>query len=254
MERTLIVSDLHLGASNSEGGALLALLQLRFDRLILNGDTVDHLDFRRFRPCDWRVVQRLQLIAQERELVLIRGNHDAPPRADRDAGRLNLLARLVGAEVREEFVLEVGVRNYLVLHGDQFDDTMNLTRVGAMADSCYRVLQRCNRSVATWAKQGVKRWTGAATAVQERAVAHARQLGFDGVIAGHTHFCADEHVGDIHYLNSGCWVDWPCTYLCAEAGGIHLRLWQQRQPGTTPIHAVEHVEPAPAETRELVTV
>ena len=47
---TLIVSDLHLGACNSRADLVAGLLDSDFDRLVLNGDTVDSPDPRRFRP------------------------------------------------------------------------------------------------------------------------------------------------------------------------------------------------------------
>jgi UDP-2,3-diacylglucosamine pyrophosphatase LpxH len=230
METTLIISDIHLGACNSEGEALIALLQGQFDRLVLNGDTVDHLNFRRFRPVDWEVIEQLQAVSCERELVVIRGNHDARCHSDGDAGQLDLLGRLLDVEVREEYSLQVGRRNYLVLHGDQFDDSMNLTRLGNMADSCYRTLQRLNRPAAKWAKHAVKRWSGAAVQVPQRAIAYARHHGYAGVIVGHTHFSGDEFLDGTHYLNTGCWVDWPCTYVAAEDGRIQLRSWANRKP------------------------
>jgi UDP-2,3-diacylglucosamine pyrophosphatase LpxH len=226
MERTLIVSDIHLGACNSEGQALLALLESPFDRLILNGDLVDHVNFHRFRRVDWDVIARMQSIARKQELVFIRGNHEAS-RSRGDPGPINLLARLVGTDICEEYELDVGYRRYLVLHGDQFDDTLNLTRIGNMADSCYRVLQRCSRSVAGWAKHGVKRWSGVVKGVRRRAVARGRCDGYDGVIVGHTHFSHDGMVDDVHYLNTGCWVDRPCTYVTVDGGAAELCSWPQ---------------------------
>src|SRR6266849_5968259 len=73
---TILISDIHLGARNNRTDLLGELLRGDFDRLILNGDTVDSVDFRRFRARDWRIVEQLRSIAKERELVLIRGNHD----------------------------------------------------------------------------------------------------------------------------------------------------------------------------------
>ena len=75
---TIIVSDLHLGARNSRTDLLAELLDSNFDRLILNGDTVDSADLRRFRPADWRILDTLRAIAESRELVFVRGNPDAP--------------------------------------------------------------------------------------------------------------------------------------------------------------------------------
>ena len=59
---TLIVSDLHLGARNSRTDLIAELLEGDFDRLVLNGDTVDSPDLRRFRPCDWRIIDALRAV------------------------------------------------------------------------------------------------------------------------------------------------------------------------------------------------
>ena len=92
---TLIVSDLHLGARNSRTDLIAELLETDFDRLVLNGDTVDSPDLRRFRPCDWRVIDALRAAAHARELVVVRGNHDVPAHADR-ARSAGLLSGLLG--------------------------------------------------------------------------------------------------------------------------------------------------------------
>ncbi len=226
---TLIVSDLHLGARNSRTDLLAGLLEGDFDRLVLNGDTVDSPDLRRFRPCDWRVIDALRGVAHSRELVLVRGNHDVP--AHGDAGRAaNLLTGLLGTELRDEYVLEVGGERYLIVHGDRFDGTMNLTWVGEAADLVYRGVQRLSRPAAHFLKAASKHACGVVGAVRQGALAHARQRGFAGVITGHTHFAHDEYIDGIHFLNTGCWVDHPCCYVQAEGGLVRLRHWL---PGAT---------------------
>jgi UDP-2,3-diacylglucosamine pyrophosphatase LpxH len=226
MSTTLIVSDIHLGARNSQGEALAELLHTDFDRLILNGDTVDHLNFRRFRGVDWAVLAQLRRIARERELILIRGNHDGDRRTwDYELGPLDVLAELLEADLREEYVLRVGRRRYLILHGDQFDRTLNLTWVGDAADSCYRMVQSCSRPFARWLKGRVKQWGGVIRHVRHGAFEHARRHRCDGIITGHTHFFEEAWLDGIHYLNTGCWVDWPCTYLQTTGETIRLCHW-----------------------------
>lgn len=226
MTTTLIVSDVHLGTRNSHRAPLAQLLETDFDRLILNGDTVDDLNFRRFRPWDWAILHQLRLIARDHELVLIRGNHDGPRQdATPGFGPLDVLAELLDADLREEYFLRVGGRRYLVLHGDQFDGSLNLTRIGHAADCVYNQLQRCSRSFARWLKRRVKRWCGVVTGVRRGAVACARRRNCQGVITGHTHYHDDEYLDGIHYLNSGCWVDRPCTYLRADDDHIQLCYW-----------------------------
>jgi UDP-2,3-diacylglucosamine pyrophosphatase LpxH len=232
---TILVSDIHLGARNNRTDLLAELLRSDFDRLILNGDTVDCMDFRRFRPRDWRIVHQLQLIARERDLVLVRGNHDGKA-SEEHFHALDALADLLGAQWHEEYPLSIGSDRYLVLHGDQFDHTLNLSWVGDAADWFYRQTQRASTSVARFLKGRVKHWGGVNESVRIGATRYARENGFSGVITGHTHFCHDEIIDDVHYLNSGCWVDWPCTFIRADPISIELCWWPEgiqmaREPG-----------------------
>jgi UDP-2,3-diacylglucosamine pyrophosphatase LpxH len=226
--KTIILSDLHLGARNSRTDLLTELLDTDFDRLVLNGDVVDSPDLRRFRACDWRVIDGLRAAGRSRELVLLRGNHDVPAHGDA-ARAVTVLTGLLGTEPREEYELDVGGGRYLVLHGDRFDGTMNLTWVGDLADLCYRQVQRVSRPAAHFLKGASKHVCGVVPAVRRGAVAHARQRGFAGVITGHTHFHHDEHIDGLHFLNTGCWVDHPCSYVQVEGGVARLRHWAPGQ-------------------------
>jgi hypothetical protein len=63
--------------------------------------------------------------------------------------------------------------------------------------------------------------------VKRRSVKYAKFRQYDGIIAGHTHFSDDEWIDDVHYLNTGCWVDWPCTYVRIKKDQIRLYLWDE---------------------------
>jgi UDP-2,3-diacylglucosamine pyrophosphatase LpxH len=224
---TVIVSDLHLGACNSRTDLIAELLDGDFDRLILNGDTVDRPDPRRFRRDDRRVIDRLRAVARERELVVVCGNHDSLPGPDNPRGSTRFVSELLGVPVVDEYELEVRGRRYLVVHGDRFDGTMNLTWVGDVADWCYRGIQRASRPLAHWVKGASKRVCGVVETVERGALAYGRREGYAGVIAGHTHFCDDAVRDGLHYLNTGCWVDWPCSYVRAEGDDVRLTHWEE---------------------------
>jgi UDP-2,3-diacylglucosamine pyrophosphatase LpxH len=224
---TLIVSDLHLGARNSRTDLLLQLLDEDHDRLILNGDVVDRPDESRLRRADWGVLERLRAIARGRELIVVRGNHDQLPGPANERGRTDFLAGLLEVPVLPEYTLEAAGQSYLVLHGDQFDGTMNMTWLGDVADWCYRGIQRASRPLAHWVKGASKCLCGVVEAVERGAIAQARRRGFGGVITGHTHFCHDERIGETHYLNTGCWVDSPCSYVLADETGVYLGHWDE---------------------------
>lgn len=222
---TLIISDLHLGAFNSRTDLLAQLLVSDFDRLILNGDTIDSLDFRRFRRWDWKVVELLQAVARHRELVLVRGNHDGARDPDGGPGSLGLLPDLLGTTLREEVAVETAEGPLLVLHGDQFDRTLNLTWVGDAADWFYNRVQRTSRPAARWLKRRAKHLTGVVAAVTWGAAARAADGGYAGVITGHTHYADDGYVNGLRCLNTGCWVDWPCTAIRVAGGQARLLPW-----------------------------
>lgn len=219
---TLIISDLHLGARYSRTDLLAQLLLSDFDRLILNGDTIDSLDLRRFRRWDLNIIELLQTIARQRELVLIRGNHEGI--AGSEPG-LALLPQLLDVSMFEECEVETAEGRLLVLHGDQFDDTLNLTRIGDAVDWAYNRIQRTSRSLARWLKQRAKHFTGVAAGVTCGAAARAAAAGYAGVVTGHTHYADDEYVNGVRCLNSGCWVDWPCTAVRVAAGEARLLPW-----------------------------
>jgi UDP-2,3-diacylglucosamine pyrophosphatase LpxH len=219
---TLIVSDIHLGSPNSQAPLLSRLLQADFDRLILNGDTVNGLNFKKFQPKHWRIVSQLREIARKRELILIRGNHDGHAAVEGHFGPFDVLATLLGVELLEEYRIEAGDRKYLVLHGDRFDPTLNWPLLTDAADWCYQTTQKVNRRVAKWLKRRVKTLGGVVELVKRNAVEYARARGFQGVITGHSHFSDDELIEGMHFLNTGCWVDRPCTYVVAGADGVQL--------------------------------
>jgi UDP-2,3-diacylglucosamine pyrophosphatase LpxH len=223
---TLIVSDIHLGARNNRADLLTDLLTSDFDRLVLNGDTVDSLDLRRFSARDWRVVEHLRAIANERELVLVRGNHDGSAGDEPGFGPLDVLGQLLGVEMVEEYEVPVGPDRYLVLHGHHFDYTMNMTWLGDAADWLYRQTQRSSRRLAHFLKGRVKNWGGVVGCVQRGALRYARARGYAGIVTGHTHFWHDEHLDGVHFLNTGCWVDWPCSYVRIQGGDARVFHWE----------------------------
>src|SRR5262249_20969750 len=194
------------------------------DRLILNGDTINNLNLRKFKDRHWRVVDKLRELARSRELGLVRGNHNydvhAPP--NRCYGPPAVLPALLGVPLVEEYTLEIGRRSYLVMHGDRFDPTLNYKVVSEMAGWCYDLSQKLSKKLAKWLKKKSKRWSGVLDCVRTRSVEHARNEGHEGIVTGHTHFAEDMNIDGIHYVNSGCWTEPPCAYVLADKTQISL--------------------------------
>ncbi len=241
---TIILSDLHLGARNSQSALLLEILNSDFQRLVLNGDIVDAPDERRFRDRDWKVIELLRDVAKERELVVLRGNHDILSGPTNVRGTTRYVAELLDVDVLAEYRMLIGDREYLIAHGDRYDSTMNLTMLGDAADWCYRRIQELSRPLAHWVKGASKSVCGVVDSVRNGALSDGRKRGFAGVITGHTHYCEDERADGLHYLNTGCWVDWPCTYIGVQNDAVALRYWKDRP----------NLVSVPGRNRELVAV
>src|SRR5262249_23320845 len=162
------------------------LLQSDFDRLILNGDVLDSLNMHRLQSEHWAVLDQIRKLARKREVVLLRGNHEGSP-ADwlGEFGPVHVLSQLLEGEMCDEYRLQVGDRPYAVLHGDIFDRTMNLSRIGDAADYAYNVIQGISRPFARWLKSRVKHWGGVIRSVRDGATAYAREKQVEGIITGH---------------------------------------------------------------------
>jgi UDP-2,3-diacylglucosamine pyrophosphatase LpxH len=225
--RTVILSDLHLGSRNCHAEELLDVLQREpCDRLILNGDTVNGLNLKKFSKQHWAILEHLRQVGRSREMILVRGNHDydhfvhAPGANGNGFSDRDVLPALLGVPMHEEYRLDIGGQPYLVLHGDRFDPTLNYPVVTEVADWCYQVTQKVNKKLAKWLKKKSKRWGGVLEWVRGQASLYARKQGYAGVLTGHTHFADDARVGETHYVNSGCWTELPCAYITIDDARI----------------------------------
>src|SRR5664280_2303058 len=152
---------------------------------------------------------------RDTRIVYVRGNHD------------DVLAAFLPLEfehlcVVEEHIHE-GLRGrYLVLHGDVFDTvTKNFAFLSHFGDWGYNVLLKINRAYNVWRAWRGKEYWSLSKAIKARvksAVSHVSkfedhiaQLAHDrqcvGVMCGHIHTPADKMIGNIHYLNSGDWIE-----------------------------------------------
>ena len=244
--RTLIISDIHLGSRHTNVTLLNEMLDREpFDRLILNGDTIHSVNLRKLNGAHWALLNRFRKLARSRELILIRGNHDHEAdhvpyhlantngangtatsngngAAEHDIGTVSVLPGLLEVPMREDYRLDVDGEPYLVLHGDRFDPTLNYPMVTEAACVCYQLTTRVNKKLAKWLKKKSKRWSGVLQFVRGQSVLHGQSEGVRGVITGHTHFAEDSQVDQIHYLNTGCWTEYPYSYIAIDGGKVSL--------------------------------
>lgn len=216
---TLIVSDIHLGSDVSRSKRLIELMRmLKFNRLILNGDVFDDLNFKRLTRDDWKFLSYIRKTSNPRkgiEVVWVVGNHDG--------GVAEILTHLLGVPVHEEYVWEGQDRRYLAIHGHQFDKWITEHEiVTAIASWIYLVIQKMDphHRASRWVKRTSKKWLRLSDKVGHDAAHHGRKKHHaDIVFCGHTHRSVDIMVDDVRYLNSGCWTDKPSQYITIGHGG-----------------------------------
>ena len=219
--KTVILSDVHLGTADCRIREVNHFLKnIRCEKLILNGDIIDGWQLR--RSGSWtkghsrfiRIVLKM-LEKRDTQVVYLRGNHD------------DILARFLPLEfenlqIVEQHLHEGVDRRYLVIHGDVLDAiTMKMVWLSHLGDFGYQLLMRLNRiyngyrawrgreyySISKAIKARVKEAVNFVSKFEDQISALARQHGCTGVMCGHIHTAADKFIGDIHYLNSGDWVE-----------------------------------------------
>jgi UDP-2,3-diacylglucosamine pyrophosphatase LpxH len=219
--RTVILSDVHLGTTEAKVNEVNHFLRhVHCTKLILNGDIIDGWQLRRggsWTKANTRFVRLVlkKLEKRDTEVVYLRGNHD-------DVLASFLPLEFENLSVVEEYIHETPHGRYLVLHGDIFDTiTKNFVFLAHLGDWGYRALLSLNRFYNAWRAWRGKEYWSLSKAIKARvkeAVSHisnfeqhiselARARGCVGVMCGHIHTAADKMIGDVHYLNSGDWVE-----------------------------------------------
>ena len=239
--RTVIVSDIHLGTPHSKVEEVTHVLKhVRCERLILNGDIIDGWRLQRgdvWTKAHTRFIRRVLTMIQKRdtEVVYLRGNHDD------FLGRL-LPMQFESLSLVEDYILETRRGKYLVLHGDVFDGIVkNMVFLAHIGDLGYNFLLRLNRSYNWLRKLRGKEYFSLSQAIkarvkqavsfvgkfEEQVAALARDRGCCGIICGHIHTPADKMIGDIHYLNSGDWVESMTAIVEHYDGRFELLTFQE---------------------------
>lgn len=209
-----IISDLHLGNALCRCAAILAFLDHLPSEatLILNGDVVDR-SHQPLPPAHVAVLDRLRAESARREVIWVRGNHDARYEPT-DAGHIQFRDTLI-----------VDGRLY-VAHGHEFDNVMPYHRAFIRA---FRLLHRLRIAlggdsvhVAEFAKRFPRLYSVLRRSVSQNAVESAREHGCTSVTCGHTHYAEDEEIRGIRYVNTGAWTESPSYCLAVTATAIRL--------------------------------
>lgn len=214
----VMLSDLHLGAESCQVKSLQEFMDSLppTARLILNGDVLEHTEFRLTKQ-HWRVLSQLRKLADRLELVWVRGNHDYDAES---------VAHLIGANFVPEYTFQSGAKSVLCVHGDAWDRFLtDHPMVTIVADWFYLRMQRMSRRLANSAKRSSKTFLRCVDRVRAEAIEYGKAKCADIVVCGHTHFAEEPPALSLTssaYYNTGCWTDHHCHYLTVKDGRFQL--------------------------------
>ena len=210
---TVIISDIHLGFKFSRVEKLIAVMaDYRFNRLILNGDIFDGLDFNRLNSEHWEVLSLFRHLSKFAEVVWIIGNHD---------GRIDRLSRLIGVKINNYYLWRAGRKTCLAIHGHQYDRFISTNLlISNLAGAAFYFLKRFegkNELITNWLKRHTRGWLRLSDEVAMGAIKFAQHHRANYVFCGHTHLARQWEFNGVKYWNSGCWVESP-SYLITIKG------------------------------------
>lgn len=219
--QSIFISDVHLGTKDSKAEELIQFLKSsRCRKLILNGDIVDGWALRsggKWSDSHTKVIRTVlkKMEKDDTEVIYLRGNHD-------DILERFLPIAFGNLVIEQEYLHETPQGKYLVVHGDGFDSvTTNCRFLAVLGSFGYALLLRINRLYNRWRawrgkeyfslskeiKAKVKSALSFVGRYEDQLQRFAAGRGCVGIICGHIHTPADKMLGDIHYLNSGDWVE-----------------------------------------------
>lgn len=250
--RTLFISDVHLGTRACQAEMLIEFLHEHdAETIYLVGDIVDF--WRIKRSAVWpqphnNVLQKLLgKVRNGSRIIYIPGNHD-------EGLRDYCGTRFGGIEIERDAVHEtVDGRRYLVIHGDEFDVVVRYARwLAFLGDRGYQLALWMNWplnfirrrlglgywSLSAYLKNRVKSAVNFIGDFERSLTEEAQRRNVEGVICGHIHHAASKEIGDVHYVNTGDWVE-SCTAIVEKQdGSFELIRWldvqRSKQPAEMP--------------------
>lgn len=238
---TLILSDIHLGTKDSKAHQATEFLKAhRCRRLILNGDIVDGWALKsggKWRDTHTKFVRTVlkKMEKEDMEVIYLRGNHD------------DILERFLPIgfgklSIEQEYIHETPQGQYLIVHGDGFDSvTTSCKAVAVLGSFGYDLLLRINRVYNRWRawrgkdyyslskqiKSQIKSALSFIDRFEEQLQQYAKSRHCVGIICGHIHTASDRIIGDVHYLNSGDWVESLTAIVEKEPGEFSIVSYEE---------------------------
>ena len=237
--RTLFMSDVHLGTRGCQAEMLVDFLKEHdADTIYLVGDIIDF--WRIKRGAIWpqahnNVVQLLlNKVRKGARVVFIPGNHD-------DGLRDYCGSKFGGIElVRDTIHTTASGKRYVVMHGDEFDVVVRYAKwLAFLGERGYQLAMFLNWplnvvrrrlglgywSLSSYLKYRVKTAVNFIGDFEVSLSDEAKRRDADGVICGHIHHAASRDIDEIHYVNTGDWVESCTAVVETPDGDLRLIRW-----------------------------
>lgn len=230
--KTIVLSDIHLGNSNSKAEEVIDFLKHNCcDNLFLNGDIIDGFSLK--NNGKWTVectkfFRRIMKMSYKdnTKIIYLRGNHD---------DFLDTIApiSLGFLKVKHKHIYESFGKKYYIIHGDIFDVVTTkikwLSKLGSLGYDFILWLNKIYNSyrekrglsyysLSQVIKHKVKIAVSFISGFEEGLSQIAKDNKCDGVIVGHIHQPAIKMIDGVKYLNSGDWLE-TCSALVEEENG-----------------------------------
>jgi UDP-2,3-diacylglucosamine pyrophosphatase LpxH len=211
--RTIIMSDLHLGARQSQTDKIIKFLEEnQADKLILNGDIIDGWALKgngKWTKDCTKIFRKFMKISEKgTKVIYIRGNHD-------DFLKDFIPFKLNNIRIVRKYVHEgIDGRTYFCFHGDVLDFVIMEARwLAVIGGWSYDIVIKFNtlynkirkwfnlpyHSLANTIKQSVKGAINFVSDFEQNAKGLTKQKGYDVAVCGHIHHPKLEN----DYMNSG---------------------------------------------------
>jgi len=211
--KTIIMSDLHLGARQSQTDKIISFLDNNTtEKLILNGDIIDGWALKgngKWTKDCTKIFRRFMKMSEKNtKVIYIRGNHD-------DFLKDFIPFKLNNIRIVRKYI-HTGIdnRKYFCFHGDVLDFVIMEARwLAVIGGWSYDIVIKFNtlynkirkwfnlpyHSLANTIKQSVKGAINFVSDFEENAKGLTKQKGYDVAVCGHIHHPKIEN----DYMNSG---------------------------------------------------
>lgn len=238
--RSIFLSDFHIGAKKFAAAPLLDFLRHHHaDHIYLVGDIIDGWKLSKrwyWTETTSQIFDELFRKAQAgTKIIYIIGNHDEEVRTHNILKRLRYAHRL-GIQIKNRVIHKnADGREFLVIHGDQFDRAILRGALSRVSDRLYDlvvdIIER-RRPVKIEVDGQIKRFSLSKFLSYHGQVAlnilnnfenalcrEAKRSDVNGIICGHTHIPALKHLKGITYANCGSWLSGKPTAIVEKVNG-----------------------------------